>query len=140
MKRGEIKAGARLGNNVKANKQGVRNAAGLKYGKVNSLKHEINATKSNRVAIQETHFRQKGIFQMGDMVVFEAIRNQKCGGTMLASHKDLTPKLIEEYNEHFELLFIEIEVEKQEIRVITGYGPQDNWDEDKIMLFFVDGD
>ena len=34
-----------------------------------------------------------------DMVVFETIRNEKGGGTLIACHKDLKPKLVEEYDD-----------------------------------------
>ena len=71
-----------------------------------------------------------------NMVVFEAIRSKKGGGTLCAVHKDLNPKLIEEYNEPFELLVIEVVAGDRDIRVITGYGPQENWEEEKRLPFF----
>ena len=71
------------------------------------------------------------------MVVFEAIRSLKGGGTLVACHKDLKPKLVEEYEDEFELLVVEIEVKKKQIRVISGYGPQENWKEEKRMNFFT---
>ena len=110
------------------------NAAGLKNGKVKSLKKEVINTKSNVITVQETHFSQKGRFQMQGMVIFEAIRKKKGGGTMLAIHEDFKPKLIEEYNEEFELLVV---AKNQQIRLITGYGPQENLEEEKRMEFFV---
>ena len=48
----------------------------------------------------------------------------------------VNPKLIEEYNNPFELLVIEVETQDKNIRIITGCGPQENWDEDKRMHFF----
>ena len=45
---------------------------------------------------------------MPNFVVFEAIRKKKGGGTIVAVHQDLKPKLIEEYNDEFELLVVEI--------------------------------
>ena len=59
-------------------------------------------------------------------VVFEAIRPSKNGGTLCAIHEDLNPKLIEEYNDPFDLLLVEIEVLNKCIRIITGVGPQEN--------------
>ena len=47
------------------------------------------------------------------------------------------PKLIEEYNDPFELLVIEIEVENGSIRIMTGCGPQENWDESRRLSFFI---
>ena len=107
------------------------NAAGLKNVKVKSLKKEVINTESNIITIQETHFPHKGIFQIHSMVVFEAIRKKKGGGTLMAVHKDLKPKLIEEYSAEFELLVVEVVVKSQSIRLITGYGPQENWEEEK---------
>ena len=72
-----------------------------------------------------------------DFVVFEAIRKAKGGGTMIASHKDYNPKLIVEYEDEFELLVVEVKVDEKEIRVISGYGPQENWPEHKRMPFFL---
>jgi exonuclease III len=91
------------------------NAAGLKNGKVRSLRNEVINTKSNIITIQETHFTQKGRFQMNGMVVFEAIRKKKGGGTLMAIKEELKPKLIEEYIEDFELLVVEIEATNKTI-------------------------
>ena len=90
------------------------NGAGVKYGKVQSLNAEVKSTGANIVTIQETHCTQKGKIKMDkDLVVFEAIRTRKGSGTLIAIHKDLNPKLIEEYNEDFELLVVEIKTEKE---------------------------
>ena len=64
--------------------------------------------KSNLITVQETHFRKKGKFQIPNFIIFESIRAKKGGGTLIAAHKDLNPKLIEEYSEEFELLVIEV--------------------------------
>ena len=71
------------------------------------------------------------------MVVFEAIRKAKGGGTLIASHKSLNPRLIESYEDEFELLVVELELEEKNIRMISGYGPQENWTEEKRRPFFV---
>ena len=114
------------------------NGAGVKNGKVQSLKSEVRSTGANIVTIQETHCTQKGKIKMDkEFVTFEAIRTKKGGGTMIAIHTDLNPKLVEEYSEDFELLVVEIVTENQEIRVISGYGPQENWAEEKRLPFFI---
>ena len=114
------------------------NGAGVKYGKLKSLNAEVMNTKANIVTIQETHYSQKGKIQMdASFVVFEAIRQKKCGGIMIAIHQDLNPKLIEEHNEEFELLVVEIETEETQIRIMSGCGPQENWDEAKRISFFI---
>ena len=92
------------------------NAAGVVTGKVESLRNEVKATKANIVTLQETHSTAKGQIIMNDsFVVFEAIRRAKHGGTMCAIHEDLSPKLIEEYNEQFELLVVEIKTNSKDI-------------------------
>ena len=52
-------------------------------------------------------------------------------------HKALNPVLIEEYDKEFEVLVAEIKVAKKEIRIITGYGPQENWTESDRLPFFI---
>ena len=113
------------------------NGAGLINGRIESLKSEVKNTAATVVTVQETHCRRKGRLQMDGMVVFEAIRTKKGGGTMCAVQEELNPKLIEEYNDPFELLVVEIEVEQTDIRIITGYGPQENLEEEKRLPFFM---
>ena len=107
-------------------------------GKVESLKSEVEATEANIVTIQETHSTKKGKINMPvGFVVFEAIRKAKHGGTMCAIREELNPKLIEEYDDPFELLVVEVEVDNKSIRIITGCGPQENWEESKRRPFFI---
>ena len=103
------------------------NGAGVIGGQIGSLKAQVNLTKANVVTLQETHARRKGRIQIPEIVVFEAIRKAKGGGTHIASHKSLNPRLVESYEEEFKLLVVEIEVKDRTIRVISGYGPQENW-------------
>ena len=94
-----------------------------------SLRSEVKAAAANIVTIQETHCTRKGRIQMPNgFVTFEAIRKAKHGGTLCAIHEDLSPKLIEEYSDPFELIVVEIKAENKCIRVMTGCGPQENWD------------
>jgi exonuclease III len=113
------------------------NAAGL-LSKGESLVNEIHATSANIVTVQETHCTSKGRIKMHtSFVIFEAIRKAKHGGTMCAIHEDFSPKLIEEYDDPFELLVVEIETKVNSVRLITGCGPQENWDEGKRVSFFI---
>ena len=73
---------------------------------------------------------------MENYEIFEAIRKKQSGGTLVGVHKALNPILIEEYSEHFELLVVEISIRKKEIRIITGYGPQETWPEEDRLPFF----
>ena len=43
---------------------------------------------------------------------------------------------IEENDETFELIVVEVKIENKEIRIMTGYGPQESWDQHEIMPFF----
>ena len=55
---------------------------------------------------------------------------------MLGIHVSLHPVLVNEYSEEFELLVAEIKTGNTNIRIITGYGPQENWEEKERMPFF----
>jgi hypothetical protein len=103
--------------------------------KVESLKYELKRTNSSIFTLQETHFSKKGRVNIDDFVVFEAIR-MKEHGTMIGAHVKLQPVLVSEYSETFEMLVIQVRVDGREIRVITGYGPQENIKADKAMPFF----
>ena len=112
------------------------NAAGLKT-KRQSLKNVLNELNVGVFTIQETHFAKKGILKLENFVIFEAIRNKVKGGTILGAHEALEPMLIQEYSEDFELIVVEIKIRNKEIRIMTGYGPQECWAETERMPFFV---
>ena len=74
---------------------------------------------------------------MDNYHIFEAIRKSKYkGGTMVGVHMDLKPVLIKEYSDQFELVVVEIDTEGTKIRLLSGYGPQENWDEKERSPFF----
>ena len=113
------------------------NADGLR-GKTHSLKNEINEVNAHIFAIQQTKYSKKGKLKMDDFHIFEAIRkNKEQGGTMLGIHKSLEPVLIEEYSDTFEMIVADIKVANKDIRIITGYGPQETWTENERMPFFT---
>ena len=112
------------------------NAAGLK-AKAESFKNELINSNSAIFTIQESHFNKKGKLKIENFEVFEAIRNKEKGGTIIGVHKALKPLLIEEYSEGFELLVVEVTVRNKDIRIISGYGPQESWPEAERMPFFV---
>jgi hypothetical protein len=45
--------------------------------------------------------------------------------------------LIKEYSEEFELLVVEVKINKQELRIISGYGPQETWPEPQRSPFWI---
>ena len=70
-------------------------------------------------------------------MTFESICQKKHGGTLCAIHEDLNPKLISLYDDPFEFIVVEIDTNDKGIRIITGCGPQENWEEAKRMPFFI---
>ena len=112
------------------------NAADLRR-KTKCLKDLIGLFGITIFSVQETHFKKKGRFSLDNFMIFEALRKKEGGGSMLGIHVSHLPVLISEYSESFELIVIEIKVAKKQIRVITGYGPQDSWDLDVKMQFFT---
>ena len=114
------------------------NARDLKY-KEEDLKNMFEYLKSSIFAVQETHYKRKGKFKFQDFKIFEAIRKNKegGGGSMLGIHVGLQPVLVAEYCEHFELIVVEIQAGKKDICVITGYGPQKNWDDKDRLPFYT---
>ena len=112
------------------------NGAGVVNGKVESLKSEVLTTAAIVVTLQEIHNDRKGkIIMLTGFVTFEAIRKEKHGGTLCEIREKLNPKLIEEYNNNFELLVVEVEASNKIIRIITGCGPQENRYESKRRPF-----
>ena len=132
----EIKETKNVGG-AKVIKMLSTNAAGLVKGKVKSLLEAIEYHNPNIICIQETHFRRKGRFKLNNFTVFEAIRDTKCGGIMIVIKNYLNPKLVNEYNEGFELIIVHITTCYGKIRLICGYGPQENWIEEKRIPFFL---
>lgn len=98
----------------------------------------MNTLGAGIVTLQETHYRKKGKLneRLNDFEVFEAIRKKVKGGTLIAVHKSLKPVLIEEHSEEFELLVVEAKIGNKEVRVMSGYGPQENWSLEKRKPFF----
>ena len=114
------------------------NAAGC-GNKIQSLVNNVGELEAAIVTLQETHFVKKGKLndKLKDFEIFEAIRTKVKGGTAIAVHKSLKPMLIEEYSDEFELLVVEIKLADKEVRVMSGYGPQENWRKDERIPFFA---
>ena len=100
------------------------NANGMKR-KVESLINHIKYHNVGIFTLQETRYVKRGNLKVPEFEIFEAIRKKEGGGTMIGAHNSLKPILIEEYSEDFELLVVEIEIDKTKICVISGYGPQE---------------
>ena len=111
------------------------NAAGLK-GKLLSLRNEIKESNAAIFTVQETHYSEKGKISVEGFEIFESIRKKEKGGTAMGVHHSLDPILIKEYNDDFEMICVEIAIANKKIRVITGYGPQESWQESSRLPFF----
>ena len=106
-------------------------------GKLNSFKSELKLSNAAIFSVQETHYATKGKVQIENFEVFESIRKKVKGGTMIGVHKGLKPFLIQEYSSDFELLVVEVKVANRDVRIISGYGPQESWPETERMPFFL---
>ena len=105
--------------------------------KAKSLKTLITYFKSSIFSVQDTHFKKKGRFQHDNFTIFESIRKKEGGGSLLGVHVALNPVLITEHSDTFELIVVQINAADKTIRILTGYGPQESWELDVKMQFFV---
>ena len=98
----------------------------------------VNHIEAGIFILQETHFKRKGKLknQFNEFDIFEAIISKKKGGTAIGVHKSLNPILIEEFLEEFQLIGVQVSIGEKNVRVITGYGPQENWKRKEKISFF----
>ena len=112
------------------------NAAQLR-GKIQSFKNELKETDASVFTVQETHYATKGKLKIENFEIFEAIRTKAKGGTAIGVRKGLNPFLIQEYSDDFELLIVEIKAGNKDVRLVSGYGPQENRPETERRAFFL---
>ena len=104
------------------------NAAGF-TSKKESLFNLINLLNPSIITIQETKHKKMGILKLPGYQNFEKIRNGKAGGGLLTSVlEDLNPILISTTKDDIEILTVEASVGFGKIRIINGYGPQEDVD------------
>ena len=101
-----------------------------------SLQNEIKETNAAIFTIQETHYAEKGKIKVEGYEIFESIRKKEKGGSVIGVHHSLNPILIKEYKDDFELICVEVAIANKQIRIITGYGPQESWPESSRLPFF----
>ena len=102
------------------------NCFGLK-AKKKSLVQTIKAFKfPSCITIQETKLRKMGSIKLAEYQIFEKIRPGLGGGLLSAIKSNLNPVLISPVNENVEILVVQCMVNDLQIRVINGYGPQDD--------------
>ena len=102
------------------------NCFGLK-AKKDSLYQTIKAFNfPSCITIQETKLRNMGSVKLSDYQVFEKLRPGLGGGLFTAIRESLSPVLIAPSKEEVEILVVQCQVNEMQIRVINGYGPQDD--------------
>ena len=78
------------------------------------------------IAIQESKLRNCGNFKLEKYQVFEKRREGAGGGLLTAIDHNLDPVLIQSEDEDCEILVVQCNLEKQKVRIINGYGPQED--------------
>ena len=112
------------------------NANGLKP-KMESFYHNINKFKPSICTIQETKHNKVGIFKIPGYQTFEKLRNKKGGGGLLTSvDEDLNPVLVSNCKDDIEILTVEAKLGDRKIRIINGYGPQEDDDVQDVLGFW----
>ena len=101
------------------------NAAGLK-AKKDSVIENIQLFSPSVITIQETKFRKPGNLKLENYQTFEKTRIGFGGGLLTAVDKNLEPVLIEVENEDEEILVVQVKICGSNIRIINGYGPQED--------------
>ena len=77
---------------------------------------------------------------MDNYIIFENVRSKTTGGGILtAVHKALNPRRVSEDVEGEEILVVEATINnsRQKIRLINGYGPQENENEEIRKNFYT---
>ena len=112
------------------------NSAGLK-AKKDSLEAIVNIFKNpSCIALQETKLAKNSNFQLPNYQVFQRNRNSLGGGLLTAVDPSLNPMLIAAKNEEAEILTVQLELDKKKVRVINGYGPQDDDIQQNKLIFW----
>ena len=101
------------------------NANGLK-GKLESLKNNINQFQPSCIMVQESKLRNKGSIKLNGYQTFELNRNGMGGGLFTAIEESLCPVLIRSGQDNTEILVTQISLAGLNIRLINGYGPQED--------------
>ena len=70
------------------------------------------------------------------MTFLSPLGKKQKGGTIIGAHNSLQSILIEEYSKDFELIVIEVNIGENDVRILTGYGPKENWKIEDRMPFF----
>ena len=100
------------------------NANSLK-NKIMSLKFTIEQLKPHLVVIQETKLKKKSLVTLQGYRCFDTVRGDSGGGLLVACLAALDPVMVYEGDSECEVLVVKLSVDKKQIRIIAGYGPQE---------------
>ena len=100
------------------------NSAGL-TSKKESFYSIINKYKPSILTVQETKHKKVGLLKIPGYQTFEK-----------AVDEDLNPVLISNCKEDIEILTIEAEIGAKGLRIINGYGPQEDDETQEILCFW----
>ena len=114
------------------------NANGLKAKKESLLNSMKNYDFPSCILIQETKLRTPGTFKIPGYQIFEKNRIGLGGGLLTAIDDNLSPVLISTGSIDSEILVTQILAGSQKIRIINGYGPQEQEVSEKISTFWQD--
>ena len=78
------------------------------------------------VTLQETKLTKNSVFSLENYQVFQKNRNGSGGGLLTAVDPSLNPMLISARNEEAEILTVQLKLNNLKLRVINGYGPQND--------------
>ena len=78
------------------------------------------------VTLQETKLAKNATFLLEKYQVFQKNRNGWGGGLLTAVDPSLNPMLISSRNEDAETLTVQMQLHDRQLRVINGYGPQND--------------
>ena len=89
------------------------------------------------ITIQETKHKKIGTTKLPGYQTFEKVRTNKGGGGLLTAVKeDLNPVLVSQGDEEIEIIVVEADLGKKKIRIVNGYGPQEDDDVQDIFNFW----
>ena len=112
------------------------NANGVKAKRESLLNTLANYGNPSCVLIQETKLRFPGTFKIPGYQIFEKLRTGLGGGLLTAIDENLSPVLISTGSDEAEILVVQILVGKYKMRIINGYGPQENESRGKVLAFW----
>ena len=112
------------------------NANGLN-AKKETFFNIINQLSPSVITVQETKMRTIGQIRIPGYQNFEKIRSNKAGGGLLTSVlEDLNPVLISTAKDDLEILTVEADLGPEKVRIINGYGPQEDDDTHLVLSFW----